>query len=188
MVRIHVQNGDVNQRAMQLFFSLLALIALGGAFLLVLNRLTGRKVRPLEQLHDGVAPIAVPLAALVAVTSMMGSLYFSEVANLVPCTLCWYQRIPMYTLAVILVVAAIRRDRGVRFYAWPLAVIGAVISIYHYLVEWWPELESEGVCSMAVSCTIVWFRRLGFVTLPFMALCGFLAIIVLLTCRPEEER
>ena len=178
----------VNQRAVQLFFSLLALIALSGAVLLVLDRLTGGKVRLLRQLRDGVAPIAVPLAALVAVTSMVGSLYFSEVANLVPCTLCWYQRIPMYALAVILVVAAIRRDRGVRFYAWPLAIIGAAISTYHYLVEWWPELESEGVCSMTVSCTIVWFRRLGFVTLPFMALCGFLAVIVLLTCRPEEER
>ena len=173
---------------MQLFFSLLALIALAGAVLLVLNRLTRRRVRALQQLHDGVAPIAVPLAALVAATSMVGSLYFSEVANLVPCTLCWYQRISMYSLAVILVVAAIRHDRGVRFYAWPLAGIGAVISTYHYLVEWWPELESEGVCSMTVSCTIVWFRRLGFVTLPFMALCGFLAVIVLLTCRPEEER
>ena len=173
---------------MQLFFSLLALIALAGTVLLVLNRLTGRRVRTLQQLHDGVAPIAVPLAALVAVTSMIGSLYFSEAANLVPCTLCWYQRISMYSLAVILVVAAIRHDRGVRFYAWPLAGIGAVISTYHYLVEWWPELESEGVCSMTVSCTIVWFRRLGFVTLPLMALCGFLAVIVLLTCRPEEER
>jgi hypothetical protein len=56
------------------------------------------------------------------------------------------------------------------------------------LVESWPELESEGVCSMVVPCDFVWFRRLGFVTLPFMALCGFLAVIVLLTCRPEEER
>ncbi|MGD9703054.1 MAG: disulfide bond formation protein B [Acidimicrobiia bacterium] len=178
----------MNQRAMQLFFSLLALIALGGAVLLVLDQLTRRRLRPLQQLRDGVASIAVPLAALVAVTSMVGSLYFSEVANLVPCQLCWYQRIAMYSLAVVLVVAAIRRDRGIRFYAWPLAAIGAGISTYHYLIEWWPDLESDGVCSVSVPCTFVWFRRLGFVTLPFMALCGFLAVIVLLTCRPEEER
>ena len=62
-----------------------------------------------------------------------------------PCRLCWFQRIAMYPLAVILLVAAIRRDRGVRWYAIPLAALGACVSIYHYLVEWHPQLEGERV-------------------------------------------
>jgi uncharacterized membrane protein (UPF0136 family) len=177
---------------MQLFFSLLALIALGGAVLLaaaaLLPRLTASRGGPLGVLRSTVAPYAVPLAALVAVTSMAGSLYFSEVANLVPCQLCWYQRIAMYPIAVILVAAAIRRDRSVRPYALTLAAVGVALSTYHYLIEWFPDLESDGVCSVTVPCTFVWFRRLGFITIPFMALCGFLAVIALLTCRPEEER
>jgi disulfide bond formation protein DsbB len=173
---------------MQLFFSLLALVALGGAVLLVIARLTGGRLRLLEELRRTVAPYAVPLAWIVALTSMLGSLYFSEIADLVPCRLCWYQRIAMYPLAVILLVATVRKDRGVRFYALPLAVIGAAISTYHYVIEWFPELETDGVCSVDVPCTFVWFRRLGFVTIPFMALCGFLAVIALLITRPNEER
>lgn len=173
---------------MQLFFSLLALIALGGAVLLPAANLAGRKVPLLRQLVDAIAPYALWLGALVAGTSMAGSLYFSEIADLVPCRLCWYQRIAMYPLALILLIAAVRRDRGIRFYAVPLAAIGALISGYHYLIEWYPDLETGGVCSVDVPCTFVWFRRLGFVTIPFMALCGFLAIIALLTVRPKEER
>lgn len=178
----------VNQRAMQLFFSLLALIALGGAVLLLAARLVGRRVPALRQFAEAVDPYALWLAALVAGTSMAGSLYFSEIADLVPCRLCWYQRIAMYPLALILLIAAIRRDRAIRFYAIPIAVIGALISGYHYLIEWHPELETGGVCSVDVPCTFVWFRRLGFVSIPFMALCGFLAVIALLTIRPKEER
>lgn len=173
---------------MQLFFSLLALIALTGAVLLFLARLGGRRIPVLRQFAEAVEPASLWLATLVAGMSMAGSLYFSEIANLVPCRLCWYQRIAMYPLVVILLVAAFRRDRGVRFYAVPLAVIGALISGYHYLIEWFPELESDGVCSVDMPCTFVWFRRLGFITIPFMALCGFLAVIALLTIRPKEER
>jgi disulfide bond formation protein DsbB len=152
--------------------------------------LLGRRSAALAEARGSVSTAALPLAALVAVTSMLGSLYFSEIADLVPCTLCWYQRIAMYSTAIILVVAVIRRgDWAVRPYALALAVIGAVVSIYHYLVEWFPEIESEGVCSLTVPCNFVWFRRLGFVTIPFMALCGFLAVSALLAfCRPEEER
>ena len=188
--RVPGRMGHVNQRAMQLFFSLLALIALTGAVVIVVSRLFGRRNAALGELRGSVSTVALPLAALVAVTSMLGSLYFSEVADLVPCTLCWYQRIAMYATAIILVVATIRRrDWTVRPYALTLAVIGALVSTYHYLVEWFPEIESDGVCSLTVPCNFVWFRRLGFITIPFMALCGFLAVGALLAfCRPEEER
>ena len=64
---------------------------------------------------------------------MAGSLYFSEVADFMPCTLCWYQRIAMYPLVLLLGIAAFRRDRAIRLYVVPLAVVGAAISIYHYL-------------------------------------------------------
>ena len=64
------------------------------------------------------------IAAIVATTAMLGSLYLSEGAHLPPCRLCWYQRIAMYSLAVILVVAAVRRDWNVRPYALALGLIG----------------------------------------------------------------
>ena len=91
-----------------------------------------------------------------------GSLYFSEVAHFVPCRLCWFQRIAMYPLAVILLVAAIRRDRAVRWYAGPLAAIGAARLGVPHLIEWRPELEG-GACELfGPSCTDIWFQRVRF--------------------------
>ncbi len=100
-------------------------------------------------------------------------------AHYQPCTLCWYQRIAMYPLVLLLGIAAWRRDLGVRVYAVPLAAIGAVISVYHYLLEWFPEIDT-GACTVGIPCTQVWFRQFGFVSLPFLALIAFLLVIGLL--------
>ena len=117
----------VDVEAAQLFFSLLALVALGGAVVARRRPAAGRPLAPrAAQLVAAVDDAALWIAFLVAATATAGSLYFSEVADFVPCQLCWFQRIAMYPLAVILLVAAIRRDRGVRWYVGPLAAIGAV--------------------------------------------------------------
>ncbi|HEY3484499.1 MAG TPA: disulfide bond formation protein B, partial [Ilumatobacteraceae bacterium] len=123
------------------------------------------------------------LAFLVAGGAMWGSLYFSESAGFVPCRLCWFQRIAMYPLALILLIAAIRRDRGIRWYAVPVAAVGAAVSSYHYLIEWRPSLEGGACSAVGPACADVWFREFGFVTLAFMALAGFLSIIVFVTVR-----
>jgi disulfide bond formation protein DsbB len=133
----------------------------------------------LERVRDGVGPGALWLAWLVAAVAMSGSLYFSEIAGLVPCVLCWYQRIAMYPLAVILLLAAIRGDWAIRPYATILAGIGAVISTYHALLQRIPSLPSGG-CSLEVPCSAIELERFGFITIPVMALVGFATILVLL--------
>ncbi|CAN5918316.1 hypothetical protein BH23ACT10_BH23ACT10_01970 [soil metagenome] len=164
------------------FFALLALTALAGAVgvtvLLVAARWApdGRAAATMADL----APAALPLAAVVAGTAMLGSLFFSEVLGYAPCTLCWYQRIAMYPLAPLLGIAAVRRDLSVRLYAWVLAGSGLVISLYHYVIQWVPDLEATG-CAVDNPCTGVFVREFGFVSIPFMALCGFLAVIALLS-------
>lgn len=161
---------------MQTFTALLALLALAGSLVYVAARVMGA-----EWLVTAVRPHALWWAFVVAVSSMLGSLYFSEIAHYTPCKLCWYQRVAMYSLAIILFVAALRRDRSIVPYAVVLASVGAVVSSYHYLVEWFPTLETN-VCSVDVPCTTVWFRSFGFVSIAFMALCGFVAVITVLTC------
>ena len=84
----------------------------------------------------------------------------------------------MYPSTVILFVAALRNDRAVRWYVAPLAAIGACVSLYHYVIEWRPNLEG-GACDFGPSCSAFYFRQFGFVTLAFMALCGFVAIATL---------
>lgn len=133
---------------------------------------------------------------------MFGSLWFSEAANYNPCKLCWYQRIAMYSLAVLLGVALVRRwwaarragdvsasQREITPYAIVLAALGSVVSTYHYLLEWNPTWESN-VCSLDVPCTTIWFREFGFVSLSFMALCAYVSVIILLstTYRSSHER
>jgi disulfide bond formation protein DsbB len=73
-------------------------------------------------------------------------------------------------------------------YALPLAIIGAGISTYHYLLEWFPSIETD-VCSIDVPCTTIWFREFGFATLSFMALSGFsliIALMIALQVRKEQ--
>jgi disulfide bond formation protein DsbB len=173
----------VDVEAVQLFTSLLALLAGAGAVGLGVARLLARSSPSVAAFVAAVDDAALWLAFLVAATATAGSLYFSEHAHFIPCNLCWYQRIAMYPLSLLLLIAAIRRDHDIRWYVGPLAGAGAVISTYHYLVEWFPSLESEDVCSVSVPCTAPWFRELGFVTLSFMALCGFLFIVVLVVPR-----
>jgi disulfide bond formation protein DsbB len=131
----------------------------------------------------------IVVGAIVAVTAMAGSLYLSEGAHLPPCKLCWYQRIAMYSLAAVLVVAVIRRsDWNVRPYALTLGLIGPAISIYHYLIERFPDWESGTSCDPTNPCTIVWVWRLHYISIPFMALSAFLLVdTVLIAARKPEE-
>jgi hypothetical protein len=171
-----------------LFFALLALAAQAGA-VGVAATLAARALAPRarwpHQVIDAVGPAALALAAAVAVVALLGSLYLSEIADFPPCRLCWYQRIGMYPLAVILPIAAWRRDRQVRWYALPLAVAGGAVSIYHMLVERYPSLES-GACEVTNPCSIIWVERFGYLTIPTMALSGF-ALIALLLALPQES-
>ena len=168
----------------QLFFSLLTVVAgLGAIGLIVLRVLAGFGNERAARFGAAIGDAATWLAFLVAATATLGSLYFSEIADFVPCRLCWFQRIAMYPLAPVLLVGAIRRDPGVRWYAAPIAVIGAAIAGYHTLIEWRPELDT-GTCELTgPSCTAFWFREFGFITLATMALVGFLTILTLLFVR-----
>jgi len=176
--------GRVSTETAQLFFSLLTVVAgLGAIGLVVLAVLARSGNEPAAVLGRGISDAGVWLAFLVATTATLGSLYFSEIADFVPCRLCWFQRIAMYPLAPILLVGALRRDPGVRWYVAPIAVIGAIIAGYHTLIEWRPELDT-GTCELTgPSCTVFWFREFGFITLATMALVGFLTILTLLFVR-----
>ena len=115
----------VDVEAVEIFTSMLALVALAGAVLLVVARLLSSRVPIAREAGSAVADAGPWLSFLVAAGATAGSLYFSEVANYVPCRLCWFQRTAMYPLSVILLVAAIRRDRGARWYVVPIAAAGA---------------------------------------------------------------
>ncbi|MFP3900535.1 MAG: disulfide bond formation protein B [Acidimicrobiia bacterium] len=170
-----------------LFLALLAVTAQAGAIALAVT-LAVRALRPgaawPHQALAAVRPAAPVLAATVAIVATLGSLYYSEVADFPPCRLCWFQRIGMYPLALLLPIAAWRRDPQVRWYALPLALVGGAISVYHMVIERNPSLES-GACEATNPCSIIWVEELGYLTIPTMALSGFV-IIALLLAVPKE--
>jgi len=124
-------------------------------------------------------------AGALAVLAMAGSLWYSEGAHFPPCDLCWYQRIAMYPLAVLLPVAAWRRDPGIRPYGILLASLGLAVSAWHVFVELYPD-RGTGGCDPSNPCSIRWVEGLGFWTIPRMAGVCFVLIVVLLWLdRPE---
>lgn len=124
--------------------------------------------------------LALPAAAIVAVLAMASSLWLSESAEFVPCDLCWYQRIAMYPMAILLPIAAIRRDISVRWYALPLAIIGGLIALFHHIEQRLPTDELLS-CSSTAPCTTRWVNEFGgMVSIPTMALGAFVLITGLL--------
>ncbi|MEW6475299.1 MAG: disulfide bond formation protein B [Actinomycetota bacterium] len=174
-----------------LFLALLAVVAelatLTAMVLAVGGRFSSRVANLRDQAVAAVAPSALTLAFLVAAVSMAGSLYFSEVANFPPCKLCWYQRYAMYPLVPILGIAAWRHFTPIRPYALGLAAIGSMISTYHILVERGIVKESTS-CDPTNPCSLIWVERLGYLTIPTMALSGFLLILTLLAVSRAGDR
>ena len=115
----------------------------------------------------------------VSVVATLGSLYLSEYLHFVPCSLCWYQRIFMYPLAIALGIASARNDSRIVPYVLPLAAIGAGFSVYHILVQSWPRHASSPFCGPA-SCAEDVLNAFGFLTVPMLALIAFVLIFVTL--------
>ena len=113
-----------------------------------------------------------------SVLSFVGSIFFSNVLNFPPCVLCWYQRICMYPLAVILGVGILKKDKNVLWYAAPLAVVGWAVSIYHNLLYYNILPESAAPCVAGVSCTTKFIEYFGFITIPFLSFAGFSVILI----------
>jgi disulfide bond formation protein DsbB len=144
--------------------------------------------RLLDEARDTLMGSEIWIAWGFALVATAGSLFFSEVSQFIPCRLCWFQRIGMYPLAAILLIAAVRRDmRGGALYGLPLAVFGAIVSIYHIYIEHHPEAETAS-CKIGAPCATKWIDKLGYITIPTLALTAFLAIIVLLSAALSRSR
>ena len=130
--------------------------------------------------NDSTAWTLIFGAWLIATVSTLGALFFGEVMQLPPCVLCWYQRICMFPLVLILPVGLFPLERKVVRYALPLAGIGWLFAVFHVLLIAGVIPESIKPCTQGVPCSekvIEWF---GFVTIPLLAVVAFSAIIALL--------
>ncbi|WP_108672420.1 disulfide oxidoreductase [Peribacillus acanthi] len=122
--------------------------------------------------------IVLYFAWIVSIVATLGSLYFSEIRGFVPCELCWYQRILMYPLAFILGVGTFQSDFTVKRFVLPMAGLGWLISLYHYMLQKVPGFAEIKPCVNGVPCSAQYINWLGFITIPFLAFTGFTLIIV----------
>lgn len=110
---------------------------------------------------------------LIAGASTLGSLFFSEVMEFPPCSLCWYQRIFMFSLTIVLLAGLLPLDRNIIRYALPLATAGWGFAFFHTLLYSGFIPESIQPCSQGVSCSETYIDLFGFITIPMLSLISF---------------
>jgi len=125
---------------------------------------------------DFIKENSLVLAFIVALIATLGSLFYSEFAGYTPCKLCWFQRIFMYPQVFLLGTALIRKAKNIFYYSVPLAVVGAIIAAYHYIIQ---IIEYASSCGIeGVACTVKYTFHFGYITIPMMALTAFGLIII----------
>ena len=127
-------------------------------------------------------------AWLISLVATFGALFIGEVMLMTPCQLCWYQRIFMFPLAIVLGMAAFAEDRRGALYGLVLALGGGAIALYHtFLVAGWVP-KSWVPCGPGPSCTDQKLVILGNVQIPLLSLAAFLAITALLITYLRKTR
>ena len=124
--------------------------------------------------------VALFLAWLVALAATLGALFIGEVLHQTPCVLCWYQRIAMFPLALILGIACLRDDLAIGSYAIPVALSGTAIALWHSLIYFDIAPAAIVPCEQGPSCQGANMAIFG-LPLPLLSLGAFAAIILLLS-------
>ncbi|MFA7314995.1 MAG: disulfide bond formation protein B [Candidatus Magasanikbacteria bacterium] len=126
------------------------------------------------------------LAWLVALSSTILSLYYSEIVGFPPCSLCWWQRIFIYPQAIILGMAYFKKDFKIVSYDLALSVVGAVIAFYqNYIYYGGTQFLACDSSPTAISCTKLYIFEFGYVTIPVMSLTAFLLMILFLKLQKK---
>lgn len=125
-------------------------------------------------------PMIILGCFIISSIATLGSLFFSEIMEFVPCTMCWYQRIFMYPLVLIFLINLLYPDEKVFKYSIPLILTGFLFSLYHNFLMWGIIPESAVPCKQGVPCSTEYFEYLGFINIPFLSLFAYFLILVLL--------
>lgn len=127
----------------------------------------------------------------VSLAALFGSLFFSEIMKFPPCDLCWYQRIFMYPIALIVLVGLYFDSKDSLKFVAPFAWVGLLIAIYHNLV-YYKIIQVIVPCNETAPCTAQNINYFGFITIPFLSLVGFIFLVIInfagLTLQKKDQR
>ena len=117
---------------------------------------------------------------IIASCSTLGSLFFSEIMEFIPCSMCWYQRIFMYPLVLIFLVSLLYPDKQLFKYSIVLVIPGLLFAVYHNLLMFKIIPESIVPCVQGIPCSTEYIDWFGFVTIPLLSFIGYFLIFVAL--------
>jgi disulfide bond formation protein DsbB len=127
------------------------------------------------------------IAWVTSMVAILGSLYFSEVLGYIPCEMCWYQRILMYPLGILLGIFFYENDRKVYKYILPFSILGVIVSGYHYSLQKIPFLQKFEMCTSGIPCSGEYINWLGFITIPLLAFIAFSMITVCMIVSRKHQ-
>ncbi|WKZ25381.1 MAG: disulfide bond formation protein B [bacterium] len=159
------------------FLSVLTIIAQVQIIILLVLMYLNRKKK--SNFFKKIVKFADIYTFIIALVSMLGSLYYSEIAGFEPCKYCWYQRILMYPLVVILFVSLKNRYKDVSKYVLPLSGMGVLLAGFHYLTQLGLLPSSCVAVGYSVGCAKVFVMTFGYITIPLMSFTAFLLIFLL---------
>lgn len=161
-------------------FAVLTVIAQVTAIILLLILLIKNNVT--KKVIRFFGKYALLFGFIVALVSMFGSLFYSEIAKYTPCVLCWYQRILIYPQVLLLGLAFVKKDTHIAFYSIVMSILGAGIALYHYLMQInvIGEILPCSTVGYSVSCAEKFGMTFGYITIPMMALSAYLLILMLM--------
>ena len=170
-----------------LFTKILSTLTLGAHITLALFFIIGRiklsvTKRMVSVIKKHLKKNGLLYALSTAILATMSPLIYTYAYYFTPCTLCWYQRIFMFPLIIILFIAHIRKDFKIKIYIYALSIAGLCVGVYHYLSQ---QLHSKfdidmsgcDAIGMSASCSEHYFMEYGYITIPLMAMTGFILII-----------
>lgn len=139
-----------------------------------------------RRLLDKFATFELELSLFVVLVGIIASLFYSNFAGFDPCTFCWWQRILLYPQVVIIAVAYWFKKKGhdIKQSLLPLlylSVAGALLAGYQYIAQMFVPNLLTACGTSGASCAKLYFLSFGYITIPMMALTGFLAIIFFIT-------
>jgi len=127
-------------------------------------------------------------AWLVATTATLAALFLSQVMDVAPCALCWYQRVFMFPLVLVLGSGLLADDRNVLRYAGPMAIAGWSVALFHWLLVNGIVPATMTPCTQGIPCSRIDVEWFGFVTIPLLSLLSFSAIGLALGAASTKAR
>lgn len=165
----------------ELLNQILGLATLGAQIFLVIGTIYALSMRkkPQDSIIQFFAKHAYLFSFLIALVSLVGSLYYSDVIGYAPCILCWYQRIAIYPLVFMLPLAMLKKEKVLTDYLLTLTIVGTTVSLYHNYITYGGS-ELFACATTGASCTQRYVFELGYITIPLMTLTAFALVIFLL--------